>query len=522
METAWEIEGPSWEPIIDLLRSSEGGIGFNYEIESTLGLGGAAVVFRVVDLNLFERFDPVDVESADERARRSFRALKVPRPHGEKGQILADSLRDELSRLGALSHPNIIPLYAKGQITLKIRGKTMKWPWFVMGYVHQATDLEKFCERTPPTLPILIRILRDVAVGMRHIHKSGIVHCDIKPQNVFVASGSGPDTMPSAMLADFGYAKYAVYEESETIVGFTEYFAHPDLIHGSEKGTEGSRTFNRMPRREIRPAFDLFAFGMMIQWLLDQPLYNSFEVHSSFPYQLKFLRLSSARLLDGLNHHRGITYGRLQYQSFADRGQEGTKAFEIGLKYRSAEGLVLDFNKLLGELNPEFEIPELTHTHRENIQVSDVAPVIYTDRLRSVVENRLVRRLGAVAQLGLVSLVYPGATHTRLEHALGTFGMTAKYMSSLYRDTLEPLFSQLVDTKTMKTTLIAALLHHIGYYPLAHDLEDVSTEFFSHERIRDKLLHVDTHRESAQAVMFAEGVEFVKLSVELDDTLQRN
>ena len=150
--------------------------------------------------------------------------------------------------------------------------------------------------------------------------------------------------------------------------------------------------------------------------------------------------------------------------------------------------VVGDLSKLVGESRPEVEIQELIENRRENIQVSDIAPVIYTDRLRHLVEHTLVRRLASTTQLGLVSLVYPGANHSRLEHSLGTLGITAKYILSLYNDMLDPLFRQLIGTRKMKATLLAALFHDIGQFPLAHDLEDVSMEFFSHTNFGRQLL----------------------------------
>ena len=165
-----------------------------------------------------------------------------------------------------------------------------------------------------------------------------------------------------------------------------------------------------------------------------------------------------------------------------------TVGFVRGLRYRSSEELRIDLEKLLGLRNFEAEVPELIETRSENIQVSDDAPAIYTSRVRAIVDHPLVRRLGAASQLGLVSLVYPGATHSRLEHALGTFGVAARYIRALSNDNLDPLFRQIMSAQDVKATLLAALLHDVGQYPLAHDLEDVSSEFFSHETFGAQLL----------------------------------
>ena len=113
-EAAWQIEAPHWQSILRSLAVQNGGIAFNYCIERVLDVGGAGAVFRVVDLNLFTEAGRPSPSPLDARLRRSFRALKVPRPHLEKGPTLADSLREEISRLTSLTHPNVVSLFAKG------------------------------------------------------------------------------------------------------------------------------------------------------------------------------------------------------------------------------------------------------------------------------------------------------------------------------------------------------------------------------------------------------------------------
>lgn len=516
-EAAWKLEREPWKALLVALRTAPGGIGFNYRIEKLLGIGGAGAVFRIVDCNLFADMDG-DAETPDElRQRRSFRALKVPRPHAEKGPTLADSLREEISRLTALSHPNIVTLYAKGQVPLELAGVNTTWPWYIMSYVHKATDLGQLCIDTLPPLPTLIRYLYDTAKGLLYIHKNHVVHCDVKPSNIFVTAEADVAEQARAILADFGYAKQLTDPQGETTIGFTDEFAHPELQVGALRSSRGSRTFTKLSRQLVRPAFDLFAFGMSIHFLLDR-FYNKHSVYSLYSYEIKYLKLCAARLLDGLNHQKAITYAKLPYYCFKDMGYVGSEDYVAGIKYRSADELVDDLAKLVGEARPEVSIPELIESRRENIQVSDVAPVIYTQRLRHLIEHPLVRRLASTTQLGIISLVYPGATHSRLEHSLGTFGITAKYIASLYDDTLDPLFRQMVSGRRMKATLVAGLFHDIGQYPLAHDLEDVSLEFFGHIDFGDELLSVNSPG-SGQGTLFEQPIQTLMDSVKQLETL---
>ena len=88
-----------------------------------------------------------------------------------------------------------------------------------------------------------------------------------------------------------------------------------------------------------------------------------------------------------------------------------------------------------------------------------------------------VQRLRYVRQVGHAFLVYPGATHTRFEHALGAYHLTRRALASLEeRGELD-----LVPEDDCLAVRLAALLHDIGHYPFSHALEEAG--FPSHERL---------------------------------------
>jgi HD superfamily phosphohydrolase len=88
-----------------------------------------------------------------------------------------------------------------------------------------------------------------------------------------------------------------------------------------------------------------------------------------------------------------------------------------------------------------------------------------------------VQRLRYVRQVGHAFLVYPGATHTRFEHALGAYHLTRRALASLEeRGELEDLPA--ADCLAVR---LAALLHDIGHYPFSHALEEAG--FPSHEAL---------------------------------------
>jgi HD superfamily phosphohydrolase len=92
-----------------------------------------------------------------------------------------------------------------------------------------------------------------------------------------------------------------------------------------------------------------------------------------------------------------------------------------------------------------------------------------------VLDTAAVQRLRYVRQVGHAFLVYPGATHTRFEHALGAYHLTRRALASLEeRGELE-----LVAVEDCLAVRLAALLHDIGHYPFSHALEEAG--FPSHE-----------------------------------------
>jgi len=122
--------------------------------------------------------------------------------------------------------------------------------------------------------------------------------------------------------------------------------------------------------------------------------------------------------------------------------------------------------------HPYGDIPELTNLDagRGIVRIPVEQDVPFTPRVRALVDTPEFQRLRHITQLGLVSRVYPGATHTRFEHALGVFHNALRYVWQLGRDAR---FCETVDRHTAEVLLASALLHDLGHWPYCHPIEDM-------------------------------------------------
>ena len=100
----------------------------------------------------------------------------------------------------------------------------------------------------------------------------------------------------------------------------------------------------------------------------------------------------------------------------------------------------------------------------------------------ALLETPVVQRLRYVRQLGLAFLVYPGATHSRFEHALGAWHLAGVALRLLEeRGALEG-----IDARSQQIVRAAALLHDVGHYPFSHALEEIGVTH--HEQVAYPLI----------------------------------
>lgn len=121
------------------------------------------------------------------------------------------------------------------------------------------------------------------------------------------------------------------------------------------------------------------------------------------------------------------------------------------------------------------------------VRIPPEIDVPLTPRVQRLIDTPQFRRLAGISQLGLVSLVYPAANHSRFEHSLGVYRMALLFLDRLADDAR---FAATVSEHDAERFLVAALLHDVGHWPFCHPIEDVSLPHVPrHEQFAARFLH---------------------------------
>ena len=103
--------------------------------------------------------------------------------------------------------------------------------------------------------------------------------------------------------------------------------------------------------------------------------------------------------------------------------------------------------------------------------------------LFDVVEHRFFQRLRRISQTGLLSLVFPGATHTRFHHAIGAMHLMFTALETLKLKGIK------ISKEEEKSAMLAILLHDVGHGPFSHALESLLMEDWHHEKLSILLMN---------------------------------
>src|SRR4051812_9213599 len=165
-------------------------LGDRYAIERELGRGGMGAVYLARDLRLDRQV-----------------ALKVLPAEFAGDSSLRERFLRETRTAASFSHPNIVPVHA-----VEERDGVLA---FAMGYVEGESVAERVRRAGPLDVRGMVRLLQDVGYALAYAHGRGVVHRDIKPDNIMLERATG-----RALLMDFGISRSIVAKVEPK--GFTQ------------------------------------------------------------------------------------------------------------------------------------------------------------------------------------------------------------------------------------------------------------------------------------------------------------
>jgi serine/threonine-protein kinase len=195
-----------------------------YSVRRELGRGGMGIVYQAHEVRLDR---PV--------------ALKVLPPECVGQSALRERFLREARTAAKLSHPNIVPIFAVDEVDDLV--------FFAMGYIEGETLGQRVRKRGPLRPTEAGRMLREVAWALGHAHLHGVVHRDVKPDNILIESGTG-----RAMVTDFGIAHIS---ETKGLTGAAEILGTADFM--SPEQSSGDAVDGRS---------DLYSLGVVGYYVL--------------------------------------------------------------------------------------------------------------------------------------------------------------------------------------------------------------------------------------------------------------
>jgi serine/threonine-protein kinase len=228
-----------------------------FAVEHELGRGGMGIVFRARDLSLDR---PV--------------AIKLLAPELAQDPESRERFLNEARIAGGLSHPNIVPIHA-----VESHDKAV---FIVMGFIDGDTLGERVRRVGPLHRRDTFHVLRDVTWALGHAHLSGVIHRDIKPDNVLLDRFTG-----RALVTDFGIARVTgrPSEAAATALG-TPHYASPEQVEGrtvdarSDLYSLGATAFFGLTGR---PPFEGDSPRVLLSKLLTEPAPKVADFRSDLP-----------------------------------------------------------------------------------------------------------------------------------------------------------------------------------------------------------------------------------------------
>lgn len=380
--------------------------------------------------------------------------------------------REEFSILSKMRHPNIVKVYFQGDFQTRER---TRHPFYVMEYLGDANSVSalsksKILHDPKVARGLCLRALFETAYALRHLHSHAERgrHLDIKASNILVHHSEGG--RPEIKLIDFGFAKFLARRAGE--VG----------LDRAGRITAKISSIHRPVRAKSGQHLDLWQLAFLIKRLLARfskraRISIPSPIHESLAdWPIDYAHFPRVQAL--LNQWESLEEGNAaetgevtQFYSELDELAAATNTKSFAADLRGAVRYLAI---------PEVAMGARVCSAAHSIRIPPRQLVLYTDRIAKIFSSAPFTALEYTRQLGFTHLVYPGALGTRFEHSVGVFDLATHFV---VRMAAYPAFREIcASPKDILLFILASLLHDIGHFPYAHQLEEFTEDDFSNRQ----------------------------------------
>ena len=299
-----------------------------YEVQEIIGVGGMSVVYKAYD-NIDDRIVAVkvlkDEYSANEEFKRRF--------------------KNESKAIALLSHPNIVKVYDVNF------GEKLQY--IVMEYIDGITLKEYINKQGAITWNDALFFMTQILRAVQHAHDKGIVHRDIKPQNIILLSNG------NIKVTDFGIARFSRSETktlTEQAIGSVHYIA-PEQAKGEHTDEKA----------------DIYSLGVVLYEMLSGEV--PFEAESAVSVALMQLQADAKKLTD-INPDIPLGLEQICIRAMQKNPVD---------RYQTATEMLLDIEEIIKNPNTTFNyVAKSDRNPTKVIKTADIKPAVEN---REVVEE---------------------------------------------------------------------------------------------------------------------------------------
>lgn len=353
------------------------------------------------------------------------------------GYVSKDNFDVEIKNISRFNHQNILKVIDGNYYPVSVDGVNINIPYTVTEFI-EGPDLEVLFKESHKNLCVQIfkdeeavfDLFSQIVNGLIYLHKNGFYHCDIAPKNIFIKSDSDGEFL--AIIGDLGAGKTISPKnfESTRIIGTWNYM--PACVQNKKN-------------KEV--SYDEFCSF--------QPLW---DIHSTV--------LTLKEIITNIKASKLFNFDFWNLDRLYEKLEDA--------KYSSISDIANDIVHLRPTSNQIFRLDELSEASKSIGQVLlPINSVYLSRRMRKLSKHDMLLRLMDVPQLLEGTVTFPGANHTRYEHALGTYELMRKAMLALLRN---KEYAKFFSEKYVIIGLLAALLSSLTYCPYSHAIIELQNQ----------------------------------------------